>query len=146
MLVFCFAIIYSLDWVRVITVLKNKTEFFRFKKYLRSFYWRIHFCTKSAQVRLGVIFLTDTTFSGIKRDFKSILQRVREPCDISETLQTEANMEDGKETWRSDPGSLNSLWESSLALWINSCFITSLSFRLLICKMGSLFLFFSGLV
>lgn len=25
-----FAIIYSLDWVRVITVLKNKTEFFLF--------------------------------------------------------------------------------------------------------------------
>lgn len=98
MLVFCFAIIYSLDCVRVITVLKSKTECFHFKKYLQLFYWRIHFCTKSAQVRLGVIFPIDTTFSGIKIDFKSILQRMREPCDISETLQTEANMEDRKET------------------------------------------------
>lgn len=64
------------------------------------------------------------------------------PCDILETLQTEANMEERRETWRSDPGDLNSLWESSLALLINSCFITSLSFSFLSCKVGSLFLFF----
>ena len=80
------------------------------------------------------------------RTTQSILQRVHEQFDITETLQTEATMEERKETWRSDPGNYDSLWVSSSDLFIDSCFITSLSVSFLSYKMGSIFLFFSGLV